>query len=469
MNTLASSPGEDAVAQQETGEQPPESQRHPVTRAAASSLVSAFNAQAVRRASEPALRYRRNGKWSELSWLEWHDRARAVAAALIALGVEPGDRVAIVSRTRAEWAIADLGVMMAGAATTAISPWSPPERAAFLLNDSGAKVVICEDAKQLEKLAAHWVELPALMHAVCFEESNGFTPRPLRFGSAHERALVPARGSVSGWTGLLTLGRAEMPGLERVLGYLASALKAEHVATLAYTSGTTGMPKGVLLTHGNVLYSSERIAVGLALTPEDELLLSLPLTQVFARFVLHSAFHSGFVAVVDHDLSALWQQCRELRPTAAVTVPRLYEGLYQQLHGLPPEAVRETLGGRLRLLGSGGAPLAAELASFVASTGVPLIEGYGLTESSTLLTLTAAGEADGHHVGRPPPGTEIAIAPDGEILACGPGIMQGYYRRAEDNRRALVAVDGKRWLHTGDLGRLDRQGRLTLLGRKPKP
>lgn len=432
-----------------------------------SSLVNAFVAQAARRAAEPALRYRRHGTWTEISWQQWHDQARAIAAALIALGVEPGDRVAIVSRTRIEWAIADLGVLMAGAVTTGISPWCPADRSAFLLNDSGAKVVMCEDAGQLSKLLAHWQELPALKHAVCFEHRLGSHGIPEPPGLLERHDLVTRGGSVSSWPGLLALGRAEMPEVERVLDYRVSALRPDHLATLAYTSGTTGMPKGVLLSHGNLLYSSAELAAGLALSADDVVLLSLPLAQLLARFTLYSAFHAGFLAALDHDLSGLWQQCRELEPTAVVTVPRLYEGLFQALHGAPAEAVQRTLGGRLRLLGSGGAPLTPALARFVNDAGLPLLEGYGSTECSGLLTLTTRGEADGVNVGRPLPGTELAIASDGEVLAAGPGVMQGYYRRAFENRRALVMVDGKHWLHTGDLGRLDEHGRLVLLGRKP--
>jgi len=421
------------------------------------SLVHCFARKVVDRGARTALRYMLDGTWHELSWLEWHDRARCFAAALIALGVQPGDRVAVLSSTRIEWTIADIGSAMAGAVTTPIYASSTPAQVAFIVQDCAASIIVCEDTTQLGKLASQLRELPSLRRAICIEGS-----------------LPAGAGWAISWDEAMALGEQGAGRSAADVDARIDALEPGTLATLVYTSGTSGRPKGVRITHENVMYTSEISVEPLTLGASDTQLLFLPMAHIMGRTLLACSFFTGGVSALHPNPPNLLQHCRELGVTFLCGVPRVLEKLHAALGREPPERVRQAFGPRMRFILSGGAPLPRATTEFFRSSGVPVYEGYGLTESSGTLTVNLPGHSRDGSVGRSARGTELRIAPDGEILAAGPGVMDGYHRSTPTlaeltqptDGASLQWIDGRRWLSTGDIGRLDDDGYLWITDRK---
>jgi len=416
------------------------------------------------------------------------ERVRAISLGLRELGLRPGDRVAILSEIRPEWAIADYACLCARAADVPIYPTLPTRQVEYILRDSGAVAVFCSTTAQLAKVLEVRAGLPTLRHVVAFDAA--------------------VRDGVMTFAELEALGRAAVAKYPQFRSE-ALAVEPDQLATLIYTSGTTGDPKGVMLSHNN-LWSNVRSSLEvMSVVPGDECLSMLPLSHVFERMVGYTMFDGGVIINYAESFERVAANMLEVRPTIVLSVPRFYEKVYARvlenalagsgvkrriffwakrtgdawatyrLAGLAVPSglafkyrladrlvftkLRTRTGGRVKFFVSGGAPLSAEIAKFLFSAGLPVVEGYGLTETSPVLTINRTERIKIGTVGPAIQGVPIRIASDGEILAKGPGIMQGYYNKPEATREAIDA-DG--WFHTGDIGELDADGYLKITDRK---
>ncbi|HYT03570.1 MAG TPA: long-chain fatty acid--CoA ligase [Gemmatimonadales bacterium] len=457
-------------------------------------LTELFFAAVERYASHPAaFRYKAEGAWKSVTHHEAEQRVRAVALGLRELGLQAGDRVAILAETRLEWALADYACLCARVADVPIYPNLPANQVEYILRDSAATGVFCSTAAQVDKIREVRAGLPGLRHVIVFNADGG-------------------RGGVA--NGVITLAELEAQGRAAAARYPrfkdeALAVRPDDLATLLYTSGTTGAPKGVMLTHNNIWSNVAACVDALRVSEGDSCLAWLPLSHILERMVEYYFFHVGVTINYAESVDAVSQNLNEVRPTVLVAVPRLYEKVYARVlenavtgsalkrrvfqwakrtgeawtaHRLAEIPVPLTLklrqaiadrlvfsklrartGGRVKLFVSGSAPLAPEIARFFYSAGLPVIEGYGLTETSPVLTLTPRERPKLGSVGKAIPGVQIRIAADGEILAKGPNIMQGYYNKPEETREA---IDPDGWFHTGDIGELDADGYLKITDRK---
>ena len=460
-----------------------------------------------------ALRRRRQPlKWSVLSWTELGQQVQAIAAGLIGLGVEAGDRVALLSTTRLEWTLVDYAVLSIGAVTVPLYHSNTADQVAWVLRHSGAKVAVVEDAGQLEKVQGALPHLPNLGRVVLLEVMD------LRL---HDRSML--------CDGLKRDGRRllrEQPG---VLEARRAEVGRDWLATIVYTSGTTGVPKGVRLTHRNLLGAVDALHGVLDVGTEDTTVLCLPLSHIYGRLGQYAALTHGFCIAYAARVDLLLDVLQEVRPTFFFGVPRLYERLYQhvvsQYRGMPRllrgvvrrgveaersrlggepgrpraaevagrgrlrsalgrampasrladlagrrlarsilfEPVQQALGGRIRFCVSGGAPMNEDVTRFYRMAGVEILEGYGLTETVGATTLNPLGENRLGTVGRPLPGIRIRIAPDGEVLVSGEMVFEGYHEAPEETAEVLT---GEGWLATGDVGRFDEAGFLVITDRK---
>jgi long-chain acyl-CoA synthetase len=436
------------------------------------------------------MRVRRDGRWTELPYRGLAEQVQAASVGLRELGLRDGDRVAILSENRPEWAIADYACLAARCTDVPIYPTLPARQAEYILRDSGAAALLVSSAAQLEKVLAVRDRLPALRHLVAFDPA----------------ARAPG---VLGFEELLACGRS---ALARHPDWRAHALAAaaDDLATLIYTSGTTGDPKGVMLTHGNIASNVTTCVDLFDFREGDECLSFLPLSHIFERMFGHySMFHAGVVINYAGGIDTVPGDMQELRPTMMASVPRLYEKIFarvldsvraspaprRRIFGwarkvgetwveralagapVPPglalqrrladqlvfAKLRARTGGRIRFFISGGAPLSPDIAKFFFAAGMPILEGYGLTETSPVMAVNIFGQTKLGTVGRPIPGVEVRIAPDGEIITRGPNVMHGYYGKPE---ATAEAVDPDGWFHTGDIGLLDAEGYLRITDRK---
>jgi long-chain acyl-CoA synthetase len=415
------------------------------------------------------------------------DAVREVAGGLISLGVDAGDRVCILGNTRLEWTLSDLGIASAGAVSVPIYPTNSPEECQWVAGNSGAKAVVCENADQVAKILEVREDLPALESIIAIDPHK-----------------VPER-AVS-LDNLRRLGRNEDPARveQRVAG-----TRPGDAYTFVYTSGTTGPPKGCVLSHGNWSAVCDMIREIAAVQAGDISYLYLPLAHVFARVVQLCTFDLGAtLAYYGGDTRQIVPELSDAKPTYFPSVPRMFEKIYTQstaaLQDASPEQqeqfhqavklgvkvrqmeqreeeipeklrkafeqadeqlfskVRAIFGGRVREAATGAAPIAPEILEFFYACGVPVLEGYGMTETTAVASVSTRENFKFGTVGRALPGVEIKIADDGEVLIKGPNIFQGYYRNDEATRETIV--DG--WLHTGDIGELDDEGYLKITGRK---
>ncbi len=427
------------------------------------------------------------GGWGRTSYPQLGADVRDVAKGLIGLGVAPGDRVAILSNTRAEWTLADFGAICAGAVVVPVYQTNSPEECQYVLDHSGASVLFCEDEDQLTKLAEIRDALPGLEHVLRFEGEGG---------------------------GAMTLDDLRRAGAEvsdADLDARVAALGADDVATIVYTSGTTGPPKGCMLTHGNLVSDIDGIRERLKITPGDDVLyVFLPLAHVLTRIVqLFAIDAGGELAYWRRDPKKIVEDVQIIKPTYLPSVPRIFEKIHTAAtakadaaggakakifhwavgvgrevarredrgghpglvlkgkHALADKLVlhkiRDLFGGRVKLALSGAAPIDTEILEFFHAAGVWVLEGYGMTENCAVETLNTIEEHRFGSVGRPLPICEVKIAGDGEVLMRGPNVFKGYYAD-EKATAATLTADG--WLHSGDLGELDADGYLSITGRK---
>jgi long-chain acyl-CoA synthetase len=440
-----------------------------------------------------ALRHKDLGRWREYSWAEYADRVARVGLGLLELGVQPGDRVAVHSENRPEWLFADLAIQGIGASTVGVYPTSPAAEVSYLLGHSESRVLIAEDEEQLDKALQVRDELPGLEWIVVID------PRNIK-GLEEDQAL-------------LTLAQLEAMAQDRdpaELEQRVDAIDPEEVAMVVYTSGTTGPPKGAMLTHRNLLAAAEAFDQVYSTGERDEVLSYLPLCHIAERlFSLIDALGAGYVVNFGESLETFGEDLREVQPTFFLGVPRVWEkmlatveirmadatrlkrlvyrfatragrgvgrrrlqgklgiggrALYALLWALCFGPLREQLGlRRVRIAISGAAPIATQVLEYFWTIGVPVREGYGQTENTAIATYTPEEDVRIGYVGRAVPGVELRVAPDGEILTRSPGVFAGYLK---DPDATAAAIDPEGWLHTGDVGELSEDGYLRLTDRK---
>ncbi|MFG2923237.1 AMP-dependent synthetase/ligase [Streptomyces sp. NPDC048305] len=395
-------------------------------------------------------------EWGELSWADAAERVTTLAAGLLSLGVDPSERVAIASSTRIEWILADLAVMCAGMTTTTVYPSTDADETAFILADSSSRILFAEDATQVRKVLAEQDRLPDLTTVITFDAteeipSDRFTILPL--------------------SELEQRGTAHLRDQPDVVRKSVDSLDSDQIATLIYTSGTTGRPKGVRLSHDCWSYQSAAPVITGLLRPDDVHYLWLPLSHVFGKTLICGQIATGHVMAVDGRVDKVIENLQTVRPTVMAAVPRIFEKIHAAIvsqtarsaEAPAPQLVRAAFGGRLRIAVSGSAALDPGITSFFVDAGVPVLEGYGLTETAAGSTVNRPDAVRVGTVGTPYPGTEIRVADDGEILLRGPSVMRGYHRLPEQTAEVLDA-DG--WFRTGDIGTLDPDGYLRITDRK---
>jgi len=433
-----------------------------------------------------AYRYLVGGEWTSLTWTQTKDRVFKIAAGLIDLGVQPQQRVAIAATTRIEWILSDLATLCAGGATTTVYPSTAAPDVAFILGDSESVVVFAENEAQAEKVRS--ADLPALLAIVLFD-----------------KAASPTESSGSSESGVPTLtldelmarGETRLAAEPDVVDNRLAGTNPEDLATLIYTSGTTGRPKGVRLVHANWTYEGSAVAALNILTPQDVQYLWLPMSHVLGKVLSAVQFELGFSTAVDGDLTKIVENLAVIKPTFMGGAPRIFEKVHTKVtltargHGgikakifdwaigvgikasrarqqrkpvprllaaqlavadrLVLSTIRERLGGRIRFFVSGSAALSRDVSEWFDACGMIILEGYGLTECSAAAAVNLPGDTRIGTVGPALPGSEIKIAPDGEILLRGGGVMRGYHHNPQATAEVLTE-DG--WLHTGDIGEL---------------
>ena len=437
------------------------------------------------------LRYKRDGAWRDVSSDELRTTVEELSMGLRALGVAKGDRVAIISENRPEWAYADLATLTAAAVDAPIYPTLTPGQVLYVLNDSESKVAFVSNAAQARKVAEVRSQASHLKHVIRMDEQE-----------------IPGTLSLAE---LRAKGREALAKDKDAVRKRAAEVRPDDLATLIYTSGTTGDPKGVMLLHSNLVSNVlAAMAVFEGLGPSDTALSFLPLCHSFERLGGHYVMlYKGVTIAYAESFEKLADNMLEVRPTVILSVPRLYEKIHarilekvsadpplrqgifhwalgvgrrvfkHQVEGTEPplalglqravadvlvfKKIRARTGGRLREFISGGAPLAREINEFFGACGLLILEGYGLTETSPVISVNLPTANKPGSVGRPLPGVEVKIAGDGEILTRGPHVMKGYYKKPE---ATAEAIDKDGWFHTGDIGMLDPQGYLVITDRK---
>jgi long-chain acyl-CoA synthetase len=437
--------------------------------------------------SKEAFRYVEGDRWVSLSWSQTKDKVFQLAAGLLALGIEPQDRVAIASSTRMEWVLADLAIMCAAGATTTIYPSTQHDDVGYVLADSQSRVVIAEDDLQVEKVVDHLDELPELLQIV---QVDGKVDHP----------------KVIGWADLEKLGREHLDAHPTAVDDVIAAIGPEDLATLIYTSGTTGRPKGVRLVQDCWTYLGASVEAFDIISADDLQYLWLPLSHVFGKALIAIQLYIGFTTAVDGRIDKIVENLAEVKPTFMCGAPRIFEKVRARVittasHGVKAKIfdwafgvgrkvspvrlageepsgllalqyrladrlvfskIKARMGGKIRFFVSGSAPLNSEVQEWFYATGLLVLEGYGLTETSAVSCVNNPRATRFGTVGPPIPGTQVRIADDGEILVKGPGVMRGYHNAAEATAEALK--DG--WFATGDIGELGEKGYLRITDRK---
>lgn len=437
------------------------------------------------------INYKRDGSWVPISSDETLSRARSIANGLYALGIRRGDRVAILSESRPEWTLMDAGCMFAAAIDVPIYPTLTPPQVRYILKDSGARVLVLANEEKFHQIREVLAECPAVEHLVFFERSDAAAIPGISLAELEQRGKELA---------------AQKPDL---ISTVAHEIKPDDLATIIYTSGTTGEPKGVMLTHANLVSNLVDSSGHLQFGKDDSALSVLPLSHVLERMAMYMYLYHGMAIYFGESLEAIGINLREVKPTIFVGVPRIFEKIFARVkektaekgrlnvsilnwavdvgkeyaklairhqkipavlglkHKIADKLIfskmRAALGGRIRLLVSGGAALPEDLALIYIGAGIPIVQGYGLTETSPVITAGIVEQNRVGTVGKPISNVEVRIAADGEIETRGPNVMQGYYNKPQETR-AVFTDDG--WFKTGDIGTIDEDGFLRITDRK---
>ena len=452
-------------------------------------ILQAFAENVKKLGARPCFRFKQEGKWQDMSWTQAEKQVFQSAASLKVLGLKKGQMASIFSSTRPEWTLCDLAVLSLGGITVPIYQSSTTEQAAFILRDSGSRFVFVESEKQCAKVLSRLGELPNLEKIILISGKK----------TNHEKVMT--------FEEFLKVGRDRQDHSVWIKGF--DQIKRTHTATLVYTSGTTGNPKGAILTHGNFMSEVEACCRLFDITERDVSLLFLPLAHIFARAMQFFQIYVGFVQAYAESIDALVDNMGEIRPHFFVSVPRIFEKVYERVLQqaeagsalkkaifawavsvgrdisarkqqkkwvLPPLALKgkvaqllvfkklqKRLGGRLRYAVSGGAPLSKEISEFFHASGILILEGYGLTETTAAINCNSSKNYRFGTVGPKVYGVEEKIASDGEICVRGPVVFQGYYKNPDATREVLTS-DG--WFKTGDIGEIAPDGFLRITDRK---
>lgn len=415
------------------------------------SLCAMHRAACAKLGPLPALRFKVDGMWRHITWNDYRRQADEVAAGLIELGVKAGDRIAILSENRWEWLVSDHAILSTGAFDVPIHAPSTSAQIQFQLEHSGACGVVLSSMAQLEKVLSVKSQLPDLRFAIIFDRCATSSDQL----ATYTFDAIRQSGVRAGET-----GRNEIAARE-------TSLTSESVATVIYTSGTTNRPKGVMLSQGNLVTNSQAGAEACGFDCTRVWLNWLPFSHVFARLVDHySTTRMGVTMALATSSATMMDDIREIQPTYFTSVPRLLEKAWAHLVSFPASAraveAHKMFGNRLIHISSGGAPLPSHVATDLREAGVIVLEGYGLTESSPIISFNLKDSWKIGTVGRPISGVEVKIADDGEVLTRGPHVMLGYWHDPKATAEAIQ--DG--WLYTGDLGAIDSDGFLSITGRK---
>jgi long-chain acyl-CoA synthetase len=456
-------------------------------------LGTMFWSRVEKSADRPAQMLKQGGAWKTLTWREVGEVVREVALGLIALGRQKGDAVALLSASRAEWVQADFAIFSAGCITVPIYPTYPPDLIAYVVNDSNARTIIVEDPAQLAKVLEAREKMPALEHIVVI--------------AGYEATQPPKM--VQTWQMLRRLGRESAGAHASTLADRLAAVKADDLASIVYTSGTTGPPKGVMQTHGNHI-AAQRNSESAAPCEEGWVhLLFLPLAHSFARLESFLGVYRGLCTAFAENLEKVGDNLKEVRPHFICSVPRVFEKVYAKIlagveagpptkkkifnwaigvgrevsrhqqrgQPLPPvlrwkralahklvfSKLHAALGGRLQWAISGGAPLSRDIAEFFHAAGILILEGYGLTETCPAATFNRPTRFKFGSVGQALDNVDVKIAADGEILIRGANVAKGYLKQPEATAEVF---EPSGWFHSGDIGRIDEDGFVFITDRK---
>jgi long-chain acyl-CoA synthetase len=437
---------------------------------------------------------KRDGRWQAISAGEMAVRVRAIASGLQSLGVRPGAHIALLSENRPEWTITDFAILNSGAADVPIHTTLAVAQVAYVLNDAQVEILFLSGQSQYDRVRESFGEIPGLKTIITFD--------PVTTDDARVMSLVE----------LERRGREADATNPQRFDETRRSVRPETLATLIYTSGTTGEPKGVMLSHQNLASNAVTCAMTLPINRGDAVLSFLPLSHIFERTGFYFYLHRSAAIHYAESVDKVTQNLREVSPYFMTSVPRLFEKIHatatekaekaggatariaawaeevaQQWAAAQTKgganawlnfkrsiAVRlvfskwqQAMGGKIRCFISGGAPLSVELAQTFYGAGMPILQGYGLTESSPVISANTAESHRLGSVGKPIPGVEVRIAEDGEVLCCGPNVMQGYYNKPEETARTLEKDgQGRVWLRTGDIGHFDADGYLFITDRK---
>jgi long-chain acyl-CoA synthetase len=438
------------------------------------------------------MKSKRDGRWVDITVAEFCDTVRWLSTALHELGVAGGDRVAILAENRPEWTMSDFAILCAGAVSVPVYPTLLAWQIKFILEDSGSVAVICSDQEQLEKILEVRAEVPTLRTVIVCDPPADVPAGVLTFRDAVERGRKWEQANGTKW-----------------FDETRASATADDLATLVYTSGTTGNPKGAMLTHGNITSNVTTVRDIVPFEPGDIALSILPLSHILERMVDFLYYYKGGCVAYAEDVTKVADNLGEVQPHFFAAVPRLFEKMRARIMdnvaAAPParqkifhwalrvaeerlpyrvdrkpmplglkirsavadklvfSKILQRLGGRVRYVVSGGAPLSAELAAFFIGAGVEILEGYGLTETSPVISVNRPDKRRIGSVGPVIPGVEVKLAEDGEILTRGPHVMKGYWNNPE---ATAATIDSDGWLHTGDIGVIDEDGFLSITDRK---
>jgi long-chain acyl-CoA synthetase len=442
--------------------------------------------------TRPLLMVKKDGTWRGIGYAEVRRNAELVAFGLASLGIQRGDRVSIIGENRPEWAYSDQAIAMLGAICAPVYPTMTAKQNEYIFNDAGVKAVIVSNQYQLNKVLKTLDEVPSLKHIITMNEN-----------------IAAENVNIMTFSKLLELGEAFEKKNPNYLDEARKRVKPDDLLTLVYTSGTTGNPKGVMLTHWNLCSNIQDASTHIKIEENDVLLSFLPLCHSFERMAgNYTAMACGATIAYAESIETVQSNLTEVRPTIITTVPRLFERMHgrimKAIDSAPPwrkklffwsieigkqaaeakkkkrfaplvrmqhaladklvfSKIREKLGGRMKFMVSGGAALPKEFGEFFEAVGITIIEGYGLTETSPVITANMLDNYKFGSVGKPIPNVEVKIAADGEICARGPNIMKGYW-----NLPQLTAevIDNEGWFHTGDIGVIDSDGFVRITDRK---
>ncbi|MDZ7363369.1 MAG: long-chain fatty acid--CoA ligase [candidate division KSB1 bacterium] len=452
------------------------------------SIYDLFNEIIKKNPDKVAYRHKSAGAWKDVTWREQAETCRKISKSLMALGVKKGDRVNILSQTRLEWVQCDFGIVNCGGVTVGIYPTNLPSDCAYIIDHCDAEIIFVENQDQLNKVLQTRKDTPKLRQIIIFDGDS------------------TADDSLLGFADFLRRGENVTDADYEARG---QALRPDDFASIVYTSGTTGVPKGAMLTHENLLFVSESAAQCLHLEAYFETLLFLPLAHVFARLIIYFCLNKGITVAFAESIEKVADNLKEIRPHFICSVPRIYEKIYTKItssvqdaggikeklfnwalgvgyqvsrlqqnkqpipgglkfkHNLANKLVlhkiQEAFGGRLVWAVSGAAPLNKRIAEFFHACGVLILEGIGMTENSSFTNVNRYDNNKFGTVGPVGPGIEMKLAPDGEVLYRSKGNMKGYFKNPE---ATAETIDRDGWLHTGDIGEIDADGFLKITDRK---